>query len=185
MNEAVDSISAPPHLCGLNPPQLEAVTHFTGPILVLAGAGSGKTRVLTRRVANLILTHGVRPHQILAVTFTNKATQEMKGRLYQLLGDRAEGLWVSTFHAMGVRILRRHASKLGFKGDFSIYDDDDSIGIIKSIMKTLNVNDKEHKPRFFQSIIDNAKNTFKSPEQMAKESKSLKAMLVADIYDRY
>lgn len=185
MNEAVDVNSLPPHLTGLNPPQLEAVTHFTGPILVLAGAGSGKTRVLTRRVANLILTHSVRPHQILAVTFTNKATQEMKARLQQILGERSEGLWVSTFHAMGVRILRRHADKLGFKGDFTIYDDDDSIGIIKSIMKALNVSDKEYKPRFFQSIIDNAKNTFKSPEQMAKESKSLKGMLIADVYDRY
>src|SRR4051812_19951108 len=123
-------MSSPDFLCDLNPPQLEAVLHGRGPILVLAGAGSGKTRVLTRRVVHLIRSVGVTPSAILAVTFTNKATAEMRKRLRELLDQDAENVWVSTFHSAALKILRRHAPTLGFSHDFVIYDDRDSVSVI-------------------------------------------------------
>ncbi len=150
---------------GLNEPQREAVAHGEGPILILAGAGSGKTRVLTRRVAHLVLHHGVRPESILAVTFTNKATEEMKHRLHSLLGERAEQLWVATFHSASLRILRRHAPLLGYTNDFVVYDDDDCKSIIKSICKELAIDDKKYPAYFFSKAIDQAKNAFQLPHQ--------------------
>ena len=125
----------------LNAPQREAVLHTEGPLLVLAGAGSGKTRVLTHRVAYLI-EQGRAPWSILAITFTNKAAREMKDRIHALVGDRADDVWVSTFHACCARILRRDIEKLGYMRSFSIYDDDDQMGVIKSLVKELNLNDK-------------------------------------------
>src|SRR5687768_3991065 len=109
-------------LDGLNPEQRAAVEHFEGPILALAGAGSGKTRVLTSRIVNLIETHGVDPSSILAVTFTNKAAGEMRNRIRKMLGQEPGGMWMGTFHSLGARLLRRHATRMGWTPNFSIYD---------------------------------------------------------------
>src|SRR5437762_12380537 len=122
-------------LAGLNPAQREAVLHFEGPMLVLAGAGSGKTRVLTTRIARLIEHHGVEPSKILAVTFTNKAAGEMRDRIARLLGDEPKGMWCGTFHAIGARILRNTARFVGRTPNFTIYDEDDSLSLIKRIME--------------------------------------------------
>lgn len=124
----------------LNDPQKEAVLHTEGPLLVLAGAGSGKTRVLTYRVAHLISDCGVAPWEILAITFTNKAAAEMRERLGVLVGPRVRGMWVSTFHSMCVRILRTDAERIGFTRNFAIYDDDDSKRLVKEIMFELDIN---------------------------------------------
>src|SRR5262245_18277260 len=113
--------TAKKYLSGLNPEQKEAVEHFEGPMLVLAGAGSGKTRVLTTRICHLILEHGVPAHRILAVTFTNKAAGEMRERVHGLLGYEPAGMWMGTFHAIGARLLRRHADRLGWTQSFSIF----------------------------------------------------------------
>ena len=135
----------------LNPPQREAVVSTEGPLLVLAGAGSGKTRVLTHRVAHLI-DQGVAPWSILAITFTNKAAREMQERIEKLVGESAEDIWVSTFHSCCARILRRDIEKLGYQRSFSIYDDDDQMGLIKAILKELNLNDKMYPPRERQNL---------------------------------
>src|SRR5207244_3995450 len=119
---------------GLNPAQREAVLHVNGPLLVLAGAGSGKTRVLTSRIARLIDVEGVDPRQILAVTFTNKAAGEMKERIGRLLGADPAGMWVGTFHAIGARMLRSAAHLVGRSPSYTIYDQDDSLGVIKRLM---------------------------------------------------
>src|SRR6478672_9678315 len=115
-------MSAPPAVDGLNPDQLDAVVHTDGPLLVIAGAGSGKTRVLTHRIGHLIGEHGVSPFRILAITFTNKAADEMRQRVEALVGPVAQKMWVSTFHSACVRILRRDAKRLGYPSNFSIYD---------------------------------------------------------------
>ena len=156
------------HLKGLNSPQLAAVTHYKGPILVLAGAGSGKTRVLTRRVAHLVIHHKVPPQSILAVTFTNKATQEMQSRLRDLLGQQAEQLWISTFHAAGVKILRRHSNRLGFPQDFSIYDDQDSKSLLKEVIKFLELDPKEVTVDSCRRLIDWAKNNNITAQEFAQ-----------------
>ncbi|MBX7136338.1 MAG: UvrD-helicase domain-containing protein [Oligoflexia bacterium] len=166
----------------LNPPQVEAVRHRDGPILILAGAGSGKTRVLTRRVANLVLNHRVHPAQILAVTFTNKATEEMRERLRILLGEQSTRLWVSTFHAAGLRILRQHAHLLGYSNSFVVYDEQDTRGVLKGIISELGLNEKKFPPALFSRIIDDAKNSFISPEEYSKLQKE---DISATIYDRY
>ena len=121
-------------LTGLNPAQREAVLHFEGPMLVLAGAGSGKTRVLTTRIARLIEHHGVDPTRILAVTFTNKAAGEMRERIARLLGEEPKGMWSGTFHAIGARILRSSARHVGRTSNFTIYDEDDTLGLVKRVM---------------------------------------------------
>ena len=166
---AVSDSTLPTHLQGLNPPQLQAVQHFKGPILVLAGAGSGKTRVLTRRVAHLVAHHGIAPSKILAVTFTNKATGEMKARLASLLGERSEELWISTFHAAGVKILRRHAARLGYPQDFSIYDDQDSRALLKDVIKFLDFDIKEVSVDHCRRHIDWAKNNYLMAEEYAQD----------------
>src|SRR5687768_18573381 len=120
-------------LAGLNPAQHEAVLHFEGPLLVLAGAGSGKTRVLTTRIAHLVEHHGVDPKHILAVTFTTKAAGEMRERIGRLLGEEPAGMWVGTFHSVGARILRQQARLVGRTPSFTIYDEDDASGVIKRI----------------------------------------------------
>ena len=149
----------------LNEKQKEAVLYTDGPILVLAGAGSGKTRVLTRRVANLVLNNGVYPSQILAVTFTNKATSEMLTRLSSLLGGHTNSLWVCTFHSMSVRILRRYAEYLGYTNSFSIYDTKDSQSLIKKICKDFNIDEKKYSPEYIRGRISFAKNNFISPSE--------------------
>lgn len=172
------------HLSNLNPEQQRAVEHCEGPIVVLAGAGSGKTRVLTRRIINLVVNHKVNPREILAVTFTNKATEEMRTRLSQMLGVNADELWVSTFHSTALRILRRQAAHLGYKNDFNIYDDDDSKSVIKGIIREMKIDEKKYSPSFFMRSIDRAKNNFQSPSDLAK-SPDYENSLAAEVYERY
>src|SRR5438309_1372968 len=140
-------------LAGLNPAQREAVLHFEGPILVLAGAGSGKTRVLTTRIARLIEVHGVDPRAILAVTFTNKAAGEMRDRIERLLGRSTAGMWIGTFHAIGARMLRAGARLVERTPAFTIYDQDDSLAVIKRLMERHRVSHKQYAPRAVQSAI--------------------------------
>jgi DNA helicase-2/ATP-dependent DNA helicase PcrA len=182
---ASSSIEVARHLQNLNPPQKEAVLHKDGPILVLAGAGTGKTRVLTRRIANLILTHHVRPSSILAVTFTNKAAGEMKERLRLLVGGIADSIWASTFHSAGVRILRRHADKLGLKNDFSIYDSADTKDLVKKILKEKKIDDKKYSISIFTSYIDHQKHIPLFPQDITAKSTSTKEELQKEVYSAY
>src|SRR3954467_5030878 len=145
-------------LAGLNPAQREAVLHFEGPMLVLAGAGSGKTRVLTTRIARLIEHPGVDPSRILAVTFTNKAAGEMRERIGRLLGEEPKGMWSGTFHAIGARILRASARHVGRTSSFTIYDEDDSLGLIKRVMEREGISHKQWSPKVISSLISDAKN---------------------------
>lgn len=145
-------------LADLNPPQRQAVEHYQGPLLVLAGAGSGKTRVLTRRIAHLVLAHGVKPENILAVTFTNKATAEMKNRMLELLGEQSSRIWVNTFHAAAVRMLRQHGELLGFKPNWVIYDDDDAEKVILQLLKLNNINHTNYPPKRVFAAFKRAKN---------------------------
>jgi DNA helicase-2/ATP-dependent DNA helicase PcrA len=148
----------------LNPDQKEAVTALGGPQLVLAGAGTGKTRVLTTRIAHLIMEGGVDPQNILAVTFTNKAAGEMRERIEEMLGAAATGLWLGTFHSIGLRILRREGGYLDIAPEFTVYNDDDQISLIKLVMKELGMNDKSFSPRAIQTRIDQAKNELIGPD---------------------
>lgn len=150
----------------LNPPQKEAVFHTEGPLLILAGAGSGKTRVLTHRIACLMEEKGVNPWNILAITFTNKAAQEMRERVDRLVGMGAESIWVSTFHSACVRILRRHIDFLGFDNHFAIYDTEDQKTVIKEVCRRLNIDTKIYKERTLMSKISHAKDELISPEEM-------------------
>ena len=149
-----------PLLDSLNPPQREAVTHLGTPLLILAGAGSGKTRVITYRMAWLIEQAGVPPESILAVTFTNKAAGEMKDRVDGLLSGRVRRglLWVATFHSACVRLLRRDGPAAGLPRDFTIYDEDAQLSLVKSVMKELGLDDRTFAPRSMLSRISHAKN---------------------------
>lgn len=153
----------------LNKEQLEAVLHNEGPLLILAGAGSGKTRVLTYRISHLI-EQGVNPWNILAITFTNKAAAEMRERANQLVGFGGESVWVSTFHSTCVRILRRHIECIGYETNFTIYDTDDSKSVIKDVCKRLDINTKVFKERALLSAISSAKNEMVTPEEYAKNA---------------
>ncbi len=180
----------PSYLEDLNPEQLEAVCHFEGPILVLAGAGSGKTRVLTKRVAHLVLAHGVKPWNILAVTFTNKATNEMRERLRVLLGDKADMLWAATFHSTGLRILRQHAHLLSYQNDFTVYDDKDSKALIKDILKECKIDEKRYPPQNFSRAIDRAKNEVITAEEYFNHYKDrtynrYELSMESEVYDKY
>lgn len=150
----------------LNPPQKEAVFHTEGPLLILAGAGSGKTRVLTHRIACLMEEKGVNPWNILAITFTNKAAQEMRERVDKIVGMGAESIWVSTFHSACVRILRRHIDFLGFDNHFAIYDTEDQKTVIKEVCRRLNIDTKIYKERTLMAKISHAKDELISPEEM-------------------
>jgi DNA helicase II / ATP-dependent DNA helicase PcrA len=172
-------------LQGLNPEQRAAVEHFEGPILALAGAGSGKTRVLTNRIAYLIEEHGVDPAAIIAVTFTNKAAGEMRHRIRNLLGHEPAGMWVGTFHSIGARLLRRHAPRLGWSPNFSIYDSDQSLREIKRAMERLNINMKRWHPEAVRSAISGAKNQLVSPEEYSRLAGDAFTQIVADIYPAY
>ncbi|MAM02529.1 MAG: ATP-dependent DNA helicase PcrA [Myxococcales bacterium] len=177
-----------PHLQGLNPEQLSAVEHFEGPILVLAGAGSGKTRVLTARVCNLIHTHGVPADRIMAVTFTNKAAGEMKERISRLLGAEPGGMWVGTFHALGARLLRRHADRLGWDRTFSIFDADQSLRLVKTVQDEVGLDRKRWSPKAIKSAISNAKNQLIKATDFAAEnggSFDLFMRNVAKVYPEY
>ena len=169
-------------LAGLNPPQRQAVLHHEGPLLLLAGAGSGKTRTLTHRVAHLIRQQGVAPWQILAVTFTNKAAAEMKERLERLLGA-SELPWVATFHATCVRILRREIAVLGYSSDFTIYDDQDQERLLKAVLAELDIPEKTLKARAAAWAIDAAKNKGLFPDQL--DTGDFYGELTARVYARY
>ena len=152
------------NLQGLNPEQRKAAETLEGPVLILAGAGSGKTRALTYRVANLI-DHGVKPWNILAITFTNKAAKEMRERVSALTGPEGEEVWVSTFHSLCARILRRDIEKLGYTRSFTIYDEDDATSVIKDILKQQNIDDKVLGHKEIKHKISDAKNRLLSPDE--------------------
>ena len=174
-----------PLLEGLNPQQSEAVTHAGGPLLVVAGAGSGKTRVLTRRIAYLMSRRNVAPYQILAITFTNKAAGEMKERVADLVGPIAKSMWVSTFHSACVRILRQEAARLGYSNSFSIYDSADSQRLITIVAKELNLDPKRYPARQFQAMISNAKNELLGPQDYLNSTSNQFEQVVADVYALY
>ena len=154
-------------LSGLNKEQIKAVKHINGPMLVLAGAGSGKTKVLTSRIAYLI-SEGVSPENILAITFTNKAAKEMKDRVYKLIGYDAKSIQISTFHSLGLRIIKENYSRLGYQNNFIILDSDDTLTVIKKIMKDLNLNPKFYNAREIRNKISSAKNELMDPEKYSK-----------------
>ena len=148
---------------GLNPAQREAVEAIDGPLLILAGPGSGKTRVIAHRVAYLVKVWEVRPYQIMAVTFTNKAAREMKERLHGLLGAAVDELAVGTFHAICAKILRRDGSAIGIDSNFVIYDDDDQLSLVKRVLQELDIDPKRSPPRVFLSAISSAKSRLIAP----------------------
>lgn len=170
-------------LSQLNEAQREAVEHESGPLLVLAGAGSGKTRALTYRAAHLIAERGVQPDQILLTTFTNKAAGEMQERLHRLIGQRLP--FAGTFHSLCARLLRRHAHELGISPDFVIYDTDDQLALLKSAMRTLDVNDKQYKPRSVMGAIEQAKHELIDPDDYASYAQGPFQKEVSRIYQLY
>jgi DNA helicase-2/ATP-dependent DNA helicase PcrA len=170
----------------LNPEQRDAVLHTTGPILILAGAGSGKTRVITSRIAYLVGDGHAKPHEVLAVTFTNKAAEEMRARVESLLGSDVTGMWVSTFHALCARLLRREAPAIGLSRDFVIYDSSDQLTVVKQALKHLHIDDALVQPRAALSRISSAKNRMESPEALAASAGyNRRDELVAQIYGYY
>jgi superfamily I DNA/RNA helicase len=172
-------------LAGLNPPQREAVTHRGGPLLVLAGAGSGKTRVLTHRIAYLMRTGEARADEILAITFTNKAAAEMRGRVEHLVGRATRAMWVMTFHSACARMLRADAHRLGYTRQFTIYDQADSRRLVKKVLDDLDIDAKRFTPRAMQSQISDAKNKLRSAEDYRQLVGSYFEQTVADVYDGY
>ncbi|WP_455718292.1 ATP-dependent helicase, partial [Anaerosporobacter sp.] len=170
----------------LNPQQLEAVKHNKGPLLILAGAGSGKTRVLTHRIAYLIDELDVNPWNILAITFTNKAAKEMRERVDNIVGYGSENIWVSTFHSTCVRILRRYIDCLGYDKNFTIYDTDDQKTLIRDVCKYLNIDTKTYKERSLLSAISAAKDELITPEQYEREAQGdLNKSKYASVYKEY
>ena len=170
----------------LNKEQYEGATTIEGQVLILAGAGSGKTRVLTHRMAHMIDDLGILPYKILAITFTNKAAKEMKDRVKALIGERAEDMWISTFHSTCVRILRREIEKLGYKKSFTIYDTSDQKTLIKECMKALNINDKDITEQEIMSKIGKAKDNMQSPASFMREHESnFREKKIADVYEMY
>jgi DNA helicase II / ATP-dependent DNA helicase PcrA len=172
-------------LDGLNPAQLEAVTHGEGPLLVVAGAGSGKTRVLTHRIAHLIRDHGVSPFEVLAITFTNKAAGEMKERIGRLVGPVAQKMWVSTFHSACVRILRRDAGLLGYPSQFTIYDQADAVRLTGYVIRDLNIDPKRFPPRSVHATISAAKNEGLDVESYAERASVIHERRISEIYAEY
>ena len=174
-----------PLISGLNPQQAAAVIHSGTPLLVVAGAGSGKTRVLTRRIAYLMARRNVRPFEILAITFTNKAAGEMKERVADLVGPVARSMWVSTFHSACVRILRVEAHRLGYSNNFTIYDSADSQRLIALVCKDLNLDPKRYPPRQFAATISNAKNELLGPADFLNSTSNQYEQICADVYSLY
>ncbi|HWD53225.1 MAG TPA: UvrD-helicase domain-containing protein [Acidimicrobiales bacterium] len=172
-------------VAGLTPPQLSSVVHRGGPLLIVAGAGSGKTRVLTRRIAHLIATRAAAPWQILAITFTNKAADEMRRRVVDLVGERGNRMWVSTFHAAGVRILRAHGDRLGYKGSFTIYDDADSRRLVEIICRELDIDTKKLAPRSILGQISQAKSKQLGPSEYRAAAATIFDRRIADVFDLY
>lgn len=179
------SISAEQIVNGLNQQQKEAVRHTDGPLLIMAGAGSGKTRVLTHRIAYLLHEKDVAPRNILAITFTNKAAREMKERVHKLVGHEAEEIWMSTFHSLCVRILRRDIDRIGIDRNFSILDASDQLSVVKQVLKDLNLDPKKWDPRTLLSRISSAKNELKDPEQFAQETGDYFDQIALKVYKQY
>ena len=169
----------------LNPSQIQAIETINGPVLIMAGAGSGKTRVLTHRYAHLVKHHNVDVEQILAITFTNKAAEEMKSRISNLLNLKISPKWISTFHSLCVKILRIHGDKIGYKSNFTIYDQSDSNKVIRNCMSENNVDLKQYSPKRFQAHISNLKNSMTSPGEALENAESFFEVKVAEIYSSY
>lgn len=169
----------------MNKEQSEAVRTTEGPLLIMAGAGSGKTRVLTHRIAYLLDEKDVSPYNILAITFTNKAAKEMKERVEQLVGEEAQVIWMSTFHSMCVRILRRDADRIGIERNFTIIDPTDQKSVIKDVLKNENIDSKRFEPRMFIGAISSLKNELKTPDDAQKEANDFHSQMVATVYKGY
>jgi len=175
-----------PYLDGLNPAQREAVEKMDGPVLMLAGAGTGKTKALTSRIAHMLVTQRACPNEILAVTFTNKAAREMKNRVGALMGQTVEGMpWLGTFHAIGVKLLRRHAEMIGLKSNFTILDTDDQIRLLKQLLNAAEIDDKRWPARMLSGIIDNWKNRALTPENVPVADSSAFDGKGVDLYAQY
>src|SRR5947207_4959488 len=172
-------------LAGLNPPQRDAVTHGEGPLLILAGAGSGKTRVLTHRIAWLVHTGRARAGELLAITFTNKAAQEMRERVELLLGHSTRGMWVMTFHAACARIMRAEAPRLGYTRQYTIYDQADSRRLVKRCIDELGIDPKRFTPAAIQAQISDAKNKLRDADAYGRMVGSFFEQTVADVYRTY
>jgi DNA helicase-2/ATP-dependent DNA helicase PcrA len=170
---------------GLNAPQREAVTHGSGPLLVLAGAGSGKTRVLTHRIAHLVATGAAKPSEILAITFTNKAAQEMRDRVESLVGRMVRVMWVMTFHSACARVLRAEGERLGYTKRFSIYDEADSVRLVRRCLEELSIDPKRFAPRAIKSQISRAKNQLEDASAYRERVSSFFEQTAADVYDLY
>ncbi|MET0189864.1 MAG: UvrD-helicase domain-containing protein, partial [Pseudonocardia sediminis] len=170
---------------GLNDRQCEAVTHAGAPLLIVAGAGSGKTRVLTHRIGWLLAERGVHPGEIMSITFTNKAAAEMKERVDALVGRRSAAMWVSTFHSMCVRILRREAKHLGVRSAFSVYDADDSRRLIGIVGRDLELDPKKFAPRALAAQISNLKNELLSPDDASERAGTEHERRIAEVYGVY
>src|SRR5262245_26536532 len=173
------------YLADLNPAQREAVLHTEGPLLVVAGAGSGKTRVLTHRVAHLLSAVGAEPNELLAITFTNKAAAEMRSRVENMLGDVARRIWLMTFHSACGRILRREAARLGYKTNFTIYDSADQVRLVRSVLEELERDPKRFTPKGIHSQISTAKNQLIGPAEYRERVQSFYDQTVAEAYDLY
>ena len=185
INESTDTGEFMSIYESLNNMQQEAVYHTEGPLLILAGAGSGKTRVLTHRIAYLIAEKGVNPWNILAITFTNKAAQEMRERVDKIVGMDGGSVWVSTFHSTCVRILRRHADRIGYDNNFTIYDTDDQKTLMKDVCRRLNVDTKKYKERSLLAQISHAKDELITPDEMLLNAADFNEKKVAEIYREY
>src|SRR4029450_12779435 len=172
-------------LAGLNDAQRAAVTHFGPPLLIVAGAGSGKTRVLTHRIAYLLAAREVHPGEIIAITFTNKAAGEMKDRVAALVGNRARLMWVSTFHSACVRILRAEHQHAGLKSTFSIYDADDSRRLMQLVARELDLDPKRYTPRSLAAQVSNLKNELIGPADFRDRAKGPNERAVAEAYELY
>src|ERR1700694_1992970 len=173
-------------LAGLNPHQREAVAHADGPLLILAGPGSGKTRVIVHRVAHLLQVNDVHPSQVLAVTFTNKAARELRERLDTLVGgSMARGMSVGTFHAICARWLRRDIKHLGRDPDFAIYDDNDQVDLVKHILKELEIDEKRTSPRAVLSAISHAKSELVDADAYTRDARGQWQETIARVYKRY
>src|ERR671921_1458442 len=168
----------------LNPEQREAVLHRDGPVLILAGAGSGKTRVITYRIAYLIGDGHAEPDEVLAVTFTNKAAGEMRERVESVLGEACNGVWLSTFHALCARLLRREAPHIGLSRDFVIYDSSDQVAVVKQAQRELGIDDKLVPPRQALARISQAKNRMEGPEAL-RGGWNIRDEQIAKVYERY
>src|SRR5687768_8608632 len=180
------AVAAPErYLAELNPDHRAAVLHTEGPLLVVAGAGSGKTRVLTYRVAHLISAAGAQPNEILAITFTNKAAAEMRSRVEAMLGDVARRISLMTFHAARGRILRREAPRLGYKTNFTIYDSADQVRLVRAVLEELERDPKRFTPKGIHNQISTAKNQLIGPAEYRNRVQSFYDQTVADAYDLY